>query len=241
VRRAALLLGAAAIAYAAAAWAVPPGFYDGFQNVTPYRWVSPPPSLRAGNQPPLSGHATDPAIGSSGTAPLTAFTGDGQMVVSFVPGAFQLSPGQSAVTIDIKPATRYPALSFTPATNIYLVTASASLAKEVLVELQYSNMVPAPSYVYEADQSGGPWRNLGSSQVSAIYTISTRTSKLGYFAAGYPSRVKPPSGAVQVGGGQVLPIVVAAVILLVLVAGVPLVLLRRGRDEEGAEDPRDRE
>lgn len=233
-RRAGIALGLAAALYALAAWAVPPGFYDGFQTVTPYRWVSPPPNLAAGNQPPLSGHANDPIVGS-GTAPLTAYTGDGQLVVSFIPGAFQLAAGQSNVTIDIKPETAFPKLSFSPATNVYLISADATLVKPALVELQYSNQVPAPSYVYSAPASGGPWRNLGASQVSAIYTISTRTSTLGYVAAGYPSGAKAPSGTPSVGGGQVVPIIVAGVILLVLVAGVPLLLLRRGRDEEDAE------
>jgi hypothetical protein len=226
-----VLLAIGAALYVLAAWAVTPGFYDGFQSQTPYRWVSPPPNLAAGNQQPLSGHSTDPLVGGQ-TAPLTAFTGDGQLVVSFVPGAFQLPAGQSSVTIDVTPETTYPKLSFSPATNVYLIKASAPMVKAALIELEYSDKIPAPSYVYAAGETGGPWRNLGASQVSAIYTISTRTSTLGYFVAGYPSNAKPPSGAVNVGGGQLLPIVIAAVILLVLVAGVPLVLLRRGRDEE---------
>ena len=235
-RLAAALLGLGAAAYALAAWAVAPGFYDGFQTVTPYRWVSPPPNLAANNKQPLAGHSNIAVVGSSGTVALTAFTGDGQMVLGFVPDSFQLSPGQQSVSVDIKPVAAYPRLTFTPATNVYLVTTNAPLKKQAVVELQYSNMVPAPSYVYEA-QAGGSWRNLGASQVSAIYSISTRTSTLGYFAAGYGAGKKPPPGSVQVGGGQTLPIIVAAIILLVLIAGVPLALLRRGRGDEEDEEP----
>jgi hypothetical protein len=229
------LLALAAIVYVLAAWSVQPGFFDGLAPPSPYRWVSPPPNLASGNQTPLGGKGVDPVLGGT-SAPFTTYTNDGQVIVSFLPGSFQVGSGTQGVTIQITPESSYPTPSgFTPATNVYLVTADAPLVKPALVQLQYSNAVPAPSYLYAVPQSGGAWKNLGASNVSAVFTISSRSSFLGYFVAGY-SKGKPASGTPTVGGGQLLPIIVAAVILLVLVAGVPLALLRRGRGEDDEED-----
>lgn len=230
------LLAAAAVAYVLAAWAVAPGFYDGLAPPSPYRWVSPPPNLATGNQQPLGGHGVDPVLGGS-TAPFTTYTNDGQVIISFLPASFRVGSDTKGVSISITPEASYPTPSgFTPATNVYLVQADAPLVKDALVQLQYSNAVPAPSYLYGASASGGSWKNLGASNVSAVFTISSRSSFLGYFVAGY-SRGKTGTGSPTVGGGQLLPIILAAVILLVLVAGVPLALLRRGRDEEDDEEP----
>lgn len=237
MKRRLALLALAAVAYTAAAWSVAPGFYDGFQPATPYRWVSPPPNLRSGNQTPLSGKGTDP-VSNGETAPLTTYTGDGQVVVSFLPGAFRVTPGADKVTIQIKPVAQFPSPgSFQPVTNVYLITADAPLVKQASVQLTYSTGVPAPSSLYNAADESSPWKNLGASQFSQSFTISSKSSSLGYFAGGYPTNQSPPPSAVQVGGGQVIPIVVAGLILLVLLAGVPLALRRRGGDEdEPAED-----
>ena len=73
-------------------------------------------------------------------------------------------------------------------------------------------------------------------QQAQLWTISTSTNQLGYFAAGYPSN------AISTGGKsnqQILPIVVAALIVAVLLAGVPLTLLRRRQARSGARDEED--
>jgi hypothetical protein len=59
---------------------------------------------------------------------------------------------------------------------------------------------------------------------------------LGYFATGYKSGASPAPGTVRVGGGQVLPIVVAALIVLVVLAGVPLAVRRRRQKSGDTED-----
>jgi hypothetical protein len=62
-----------------------------------------------------------------------------------------------------------------------------------------------------------------------------RTTSLGYFAAGYQS-TSPAPGSLRVGGGQLLPIVVAALIVLVVLAGVPLAVFRRRRGSGEGQD-----
>jgi hypothetical protein len=239
--RKAALLALAAAAYVLAAWAVTPGFFDGIAPPEPYRWVSPPPQFKNGNQPPLPGHASF-KVGSNGVLdPGTAFTGDGQASVSFIPGAFVAPPDRSPVTMDIKPVSAYPdTTGVHVATNVYCVTASKPVApgKDVLVTLRFSDQAPAPSDVYLLPDGSQSWRRLGSTGASAPYTISTRSTALGCFMAGYPADAGVKASGPRVGGGQLVPILVAVAILVVVLAGVPLAVLRRrgAAAENEAED-----
>jgi hypothetical protein len=242
VKRAALL-AAAVIAYMVAAWMVAPGFYDGFGPVQPYNWTCPPPQAGA-NLKPSSGHLDIKVIGGVSDAN-SAFSNDGQVVIGFLPGAFNAA-GKTTISVDITPlptCPQPPGIRFV--TNVYQITASALLAdpnKMVPnVVLRYSNLEPAPTDVYFASDPGGPWKTIPVAQQAQPFTIvtSAKSFDFGYFAAGYPS-ASPPPGAVSVGGGQVLPIVVAVLIGLVVLAGVPLAILRRrqsrGEVEEEEED-----
>lgn len=232
----------AATAYAIAAWSVTPGFFDGIAPPSPYRWVSPPAQFKSSNQQPLSGHGSTSVAPNGVVNPGTAFTQDGQASVSFVPGAFVAPPGGSAVNIDIKPVETFPnASGLTFQTNVYCFTSSSPLAsgKDVLITLRYSNGVPAPTSVY-ASQGSGPWRNLGSTGSAAPFTISARSTFLGCFAAGYPANLQHSAQGARVGGGQALPVIVALAILLVVLAGIPLaVLRRRGQHEDGDDEEGD--
>ncbi len=234
----ATLLAAAVVAYAAAAWAVAPGFYDGIAPPQPYRWVSPPPQFRSSNQQPLSGHQAVRVASNGKVDPGSVFTQDGQAAISFVPGAFVAPSNGSPVTIDVKPQTTFPDPGGTHlSTNAYCVTSTSPLAagQQVLVTLQFSDQLPAPSDVYEY-QADGPWQKIGSTGSAAPYYISARSSALGCYAAGYPANAKQAAQGARVSGGQTVPIVVALAILVVVLAGIPLAVLRR-RGEQEDEDP----
>lgn len=230
--RALLVAGLAAALYVIAAWSVAPGFYDGFGPQAPYRWVSPPPQFQHNNQPPLSGQATIRVNPGGVVDAGSVFTQDGQASISFTPGAFQAPTDDSPVTIQIKPVASYPnPANIRLATNVYCITSSASLApgKDVLVTLTFSDQLPAPSSVYEY-QDGGHWENIGSTGTAAPFSISARTSKLGCFAGGYPANAKQTAKGVTLGGGQTLPIIVAVAILAIVLAGIPLAVVRRRGD-----------
>jgi hypothetical protein len=232
-----VLLASAASAYLVAAWMVAPGFYDGFAP-QPYNWTSPPPQAAVGNLPPRPGHLVIKVLdGVSDTN--SAFTEDGQVVIGFLPGAFDVT-GKKTVTVDITPESTYPppdGLHF--ATNVYLITADAPLIMPANLVLRYSDLVPAPSFVYLSVDSKGPWKKTGGNE-GQPFTIQTTTSQLGYFAAGYPGNAttRSPSGP-----SQLLPIAVAILIVGVLVAGIPLAMVRRRRaagevdEEEGDDEP----
>jgi hypothetical protein len=220
-----------------AAWMVAPGFYDGFGPPQPYNWTCPPAQAGA-NIKPSAGHLEIKVVGGVSDAN-SVFTQDGQVVIGFLPGAFD-STGLTTISVDITPlstCSKPAGIQFV--TNIYQISASAPLRMSATLLLRYSNLEPAPSDIYLAGDPSAPWKSIGAQQQSQPFTIVTKTSSFGYFAAGYPS-ASPPPGVVTVGGGQILPIVVAALIVLVVLAGVPLAMLRRRRarqpDEEDAHE-----
>jgi hypothetical protein len=219
------LVAVAAVLYLVAAWAVSPGFYDGFGPQTAYNFTCPPPQAGANNKP-SSGHLDVKVIGGVSDAN-SAFTDDGQLVIGFLPGAFVVD-GKTTISVDIKPLAACPqptGLRFV--TNVYQVTAGAGLRadKPANLVLRYSNLEPDPSTIYQASDPKGPWAAL-KSQPGQPFTVVTTTATFGYFAAGYPS-ASPPPGSVTIGGGQVLPIVVAILIVVVVLAGLPLAIRRR--------------
>lgn len=223
----ATLLAAAASVYLLAAWAVAPGFYDGF---TPpkYSWVSPPPIDAQGNSQPQSGHLDINLVNGS-TDASSVFTTDTypQAVIGFLPGAFDPT-GKTRISVDVKPVATFPTptgLQF--ATNVYLITADAPLVKDANLDLLYSGNVPAPSFIYLAIDANSPWKSIGGSE-GAPYEIQAATRQLGYFAAGYPANTTRAGAA-----SQLLPIAVAILIVGVLIAGIPLAVVRRRREAAG--------
>lgn len=227
------LLAAACAAYLAAAWMVAPGFYDGFGPQQPYAWTCPPPQAGA-NQKPAAGHVTIAVIEGVSDAG-SAYTNDGQLVIGFLPGAFNVA-GKTSINVDITPTSTCPnpsGLKFV--TNTYLLTADAPLVKDSNITFVYSNLEPGPTAIYRAPSEDGPWTSLGVSPQAAPFTVWTKTRELGYFAAGYPAP-KSSTGSPTVGGGQALPIIVAVLIGVVILAGLPLAIIRRRRGAGGEED-----
>ena len=230
------LLAAAVGAYVVAAWMVAPGFYDGFGPPQPYNWTCPPPQAGA-NTKPGAGHVDIKVVGGVSDAG-SAYDRDGQIVIGFLPGAFDAT-GKTTISIDVTPLPTCPQPpGIRLVTNMYQITASAPLVKAANLVLRYSNLEPAPSDVYFASDPAGPWKALGIQQQAQVFTVVTSTKSFGYFAAGYPS-ASPPPGAVSVGGGQTLPIIVAVLIVLVVLAGVPLAILRRRQSKGGVEEEGD--
>jgi hypothetical protein len=213
-------LGASAALYLAAAWMVAPGFYDGFSYPTPYAFACPPPQAGA-NTSPKSGHDVIPVVGGTNDNDV-AITDDGQFAIDLPRGSFAAT-GKTSITVDIAPTRPCP----TPTgvqlvTNTYQVSADAALRQPVVLVMIYSNLVPDPSYVFRSESPDGPWTNIGASAQSAPWTIRTSTSTFGYFAAGYPSNAISHAQS-----NQLLPAIVAGLIVLVLLTTVPMAVLRR--------------
>ena len=237
-----LLIAVAASVYVVAAWVVPPGFYDGIAPPQPYNWVCPPPVAGANSGvKAASGHLVIKVIDGV-SDPNSAFSDDGQVIVGFLPGAFDAT-GKTQIAVDITPVAPCP----NPAdihfvTNVYRITADAKLVMKANLVMRYSNLVPAPSFVYEAQDANGPWQSIGGQEGQA-FTIQATISQLGYFGAGYPANAtnKNPSST-----SQLLPIAVAILIVGMLVAGIPLAVLRRraggsvGEESDEEDEPQPR-
>ncbi|HEY8813923.1 MAG TPA: hypothetical protein VIP57_02290 [Candidatus Dormibacteraeota bacterium] len=232
-----LIVAAAAAVYLVAAWMVAPGFYDGITPQQPYNFVCVPP-VAGGDSgiKPGSGHLVIKVIDGS-SDPNSAFTDDGQIIIGFLPGAFDAT-GKTQINVDITPVSPCPKPADTHfATNVYRITADAKLVMKANLVMRFSNLVPAPSFVYQAQDPNGPWQSIGGNEGQA-YTLQATVSLLGYFGAGYPANATTtnPSGT-----SQLLPIAVAILIVGVLIAGIPLAMLRRRSagsvDEEDEEEP----
>jgi hypothetical protein len=232
VRRISLFV-AACLVYIAAALTVSPGFYDGIGPSAPYNWTCPPPQAGP-SQKPSSGHADIKVLGGV-SDPGSAFTADGQAVIGFLPGAFN-ADGKTVISVDIVPTPNCPqppGVKFV--TNVYEIKANATLVKDSNLTLVYSNLEPAPEAIYYATSANGPWTSLGAQSEAQPFTVWQKVHALGYFAAGYRSGSTSP-GTPSVGGGQALPIIVAVLIGVVILAGLPLAVLRRRRGGEQEEE-----
>lgn len=220
--------------YFVAAWMVRPGFYDGIQPSQPYNFVCPPPMPGADSGvKPSSGHLDIKVINGISDAN-SAFTDDGQAIIGFLPGAFDATD-KAGVSVDITPVSPCPkpnGLQFV--TNTYLISADAPLQKSASLVLTYSDVQLDPSYVYYAPSPDGPWTNLGSAPQVQFWTIEPASppTRLGYFAAGFPSNAISRNSV----SSQLLPAAVAILIVGVLVAGVPLAVMRRRQLEGDADD-----
>lgn len=222
------LLAIAAVVYLLAAWMVAPGFYDGLAPPQPYNWTCPPPQAGA-NSKPSGGHGQFKVVGGESEAGSVA-TPDGQMVVGLLPGAFQATSNQT-ISVDIKPLDTCPRPSGVRiVTNVYQVTSSAPLnpGKSANVTFIYSNLEPDPSQVYTSADPGDTWTPTGSAHPGAPFTIVSTTTTFGYFAAGYPAAGSTAPGSVTIGGGS-LPAIVAVLIVIVILGGLPIAVARRRR------------
>ena len=85
-----------------------PPVYDSIQvPAAPYNWVSPPPNLKSGNQPPQSGESTLP-IANGQVAGGSVQTGDGQVLIYLGLGALTAPAGVQSVRCTIEPLKNPP-------------------------------------------------------------------------------------------------------------------------------------
>lgn len=225
--RALAVMSMAVVCYTLAAWSVLPGFYDGIAPPRPYRWLSPPPQAASDNQVPLAGHGSITVARDGRVNPGTVVTQDGQFSLAFDAGGFVTPTGGAPVSVGIVPQRSFPHPGrIILVTNVYCITSNSSLARghDALVTMQYSSLLPAPSDVYES-VDGGAWRKLANGDAAAPYFAAARATVLGCFAGGYVPGASTAGSAGS--GGQLLPLVVGVAILVVVLAAVPLVVLRR--------------
>ena len=217
----AFLVAPFALLLAAVCTLDPSGSVEGLAhgNLGPYHWVSPPAQFLSGNQPPLAGHLAVRAMGGATTAGGAA-TDDGQAQLGFDRGGFV---GSADVTVDIAPMAQFPApKGFEPATNVYLIRATAPLAKPATVTLGFSPDIPPPTVVYATDVGGTGWRPLSSTpfqQAGVGQVITAQLDHLPAYVAAASAGASPATGPPP--AQAVLPWLAG----ILLLAAIPSLLL----------------
>jgi hypothetical protein len=208
VKRAAFLAAACAL-YVLVAWSVKPGFYD-CCAAPQYDYVSPPPDLAPYNTPPTSGSDD---VGAAGGVVTTRDQPIAQAAVRV---------GSGPAHIEIQPYAVSHPQGITLEGNVYCVASGAALGS-VQLSLLVPPTEPFPSAMYEAPSRDGPWRSIGGSVDLSTYLMSAQAPALGCFAVGYPTPKRGGPGIT----GSLLPPVVAVLIAIVLLAGLPIAVRRR--------------
>lgn len=212
----ALALAAAAALYVIAAWMVAPGFYDG-APVPQYDYVSPPPELAPFNIKPTSGSGV---LGPAGGFVGTKDQPEAQAGIKVPPHA--LSAETSIGLRPFAPPHNVPGIRLVG--NAYCINSTPDMGgATVQVSLLIPPSEPFPSAMYEAPVLDGSWASIGGTVDLYTYLMTATTSGLGCFAVGYPNTTK--SGPTI--RGQLLPLIVAGLIAVVVLAGLPTLRRRR--------------
>ena len=193
---------------------------DSFVPPPPYRWVSPPADLAAGNQPPTAGTFTI-RLGPDGSPAGVFSTPDLQATLVLEKGAIPAAGGSSSVRLTISPldpsTLPAPPAGVTVAGNAYRVTAVdgtggtpvTRFAGPARVELLY----PATAGTFHhrmlfLGSGSSSWQRLTTTDTAPqLQTISDVTSP-GVYAVG---QVGKPSGGSLVRSLPALLLTVAAV------------------------------
>ncbi|MDP9340787.1 MAG: hypothetical protein M3Q23_01495, partial [Actinomycetota bacterium] len=204
---------------------------DGFGPPPPYRWVSPPPALAAGNQPPAAG-SFSVDLAADGSAAGVFSTPDLQATLILEKGAIASASGQRSVRLTIIPfdpaSFDSPPRGMTIVGNAYRFQAVyrpdgnpvGRFAGPARIELAYP--ATAGTYRHRTLQSvrGTSWRALTTTDTGVqLQTISDVTS-LGVFAVGQVG--KPSSGSLV----RSLPALVLTVLAVVASAWFAITAVR---------------
>lgn len=126
---------------------------DGLGPVPPYRWVSPPPDLADGNQPPAAGSFEVP-LTQNGSDPGVFITPDNQVTVVVDRDAFPARGDEEAVALTVTPLD--------PATLGALPEGLTAFGNALDLRATY-------------EPSGGPVRRIAPQlRVVAVYPITQR-------------------------------------------------------------------
>jgi hypothetical protein len=173
---------------------------DGLAPPTPYRWVSPPPELAAGNKAPASTRFTV-ELQADGSR-LGAFsTSDGQINLVLSEGAVPPRSGQTEVEVavdPVDPATLGAPSGFVVAGNAYRIQASyrpsgakvGAVGGQSSVGLVYPLLATAVAdvggHVVLSSADGRTWKQLASTDTPGTHQVSAQLTRTGYVQVGVP-------------------------------------------------------
>jgi hypothetical protein len=213
---------------------------DGIGPPQAYRWVSPPPDLASGNQPPSSGVFHVP-LDANGSRPEVFVTSDNQVTVVVPKDAFDGEPGQIEVTLKVDPLD--PATLTSPGTrltifgNAYRLRATyqpsgseagVALPLDAILLYPVTPNLHASVHKLYTSPDGKTWTAQEGSDSLAQQQAEGPMPTLGYVVvAGEPgaSPVTPAGGSGGSAGTAIVLIVLAACVGLI---GLGLIVRGRG-------------
>ncbi len=221
---------------------------DGIGPPQPYQWVSPPPSLAAGNKPAEPGTVTL-QLKASGTVGGVVSTRDLQVTLIFKDGAFSSAQGATGVDVVVTPldpgTLGAPPTDLVTTGNAYRITASyggvgssgpaPKLANSADLSMVYPSTPTSGfthvDHVILASPDGTSWSRVTTSDVTGALTAAAPVDALGFFV------VAEPKSAARAGstGRSYVPFIVAGIGVLLLLLSSPRVVgwIRRRRAGEG--------
>jgi hypothetical protein len=226
---------------------------DGLGPPLPYRWVSPPPALAAGNLPPSSLTGSVP-LTPSGSLTASFISSDGQVTVIVAKGSIAPHGKDTSARIDVSPED--PATlgalggGLEPFGNAYRITAtylpSKAPVKDLASPIDVVLVYPATADLHAAQHtllssaSGAAWTAHDSNDVALQQQVEAKTPTLGYVVVGgVPSAVPITASPGTASGGRsnavTIGLLVAAACLLLV--GLGLLLRGRGGPSANGSDP----
>jgi hypothetical protein len=224
---------------------------DGLAPPPPYRWVSPPPELSAGNKKPV-GVVAAVALGPSGSEVSAISTGDGQANLVLDANAVAPSPGQRQVQVAIDPADPAKLAGAPPnlllAGNAYQIrltyvpsgkpvtTLSGRATISLLVPLLPVPVSSPFDTTILASPDGKGWTTQNSTATPGSHQVASNLGGLGYVIAAVPPA--PPDQPVP----NRVPLYAGLATAFALVALAAVLLARRlsaVREGDGDDDDDD--
>ncbi len=213
---------------------------DGLGPAAPYRWVSPPPDLADGNQPPSSGEFTL-ELDDAGVRGQVLITSDNQVTVIVADRAIAPLAGQTIVRLSVEPVD--PAAFASPDGgvvtfgNAYTLTASyrpsgtpvrrLDGAIDLILLYPVTPDVHAATHTLLRSASGSTWTELETTDSSAQQQAQARIPGLGTFVVAGRPAPSPIAPAAAGGGANTTAIVLLVLAGCGLLVGIGLLLRSR--------------
>jgi hypothetical protein len=213
---------------------------DGLGPAAPYRWVSPPPDLAAGNQPPSAGEFTL-ELDAGGVRGQALFTSDNQVTLIVADGAIGPRTGEQSVTLSVEPldpaSLPAPGGDLVTFGNAYALSAayepSGTPVKKLDGEIDLILLYPVTPNVHAATHTmlrsatGTSWKDLETTDSAAQQQVQARIPGLGTFVvAGVPGP-SPVAPAESGGGSNTTAIVLLVLAGCALLVGIGFLLRSR--------------
>jgi len=213
---------------------------DGIGPVAPYRWVSPPPELAVGNQPPAAGDF-EIRLSREGSDPGVFITADNQVTVVVDRGAFAPIDDDRTVRLRVTPVD--PATlgtlpgELTAFGNALEIRASSQpsgkpirrLAQPLRMVLIYpvTQDLHAATHGLQHSTDGQAWTALDSQDAPALQQVEASVVRLGIVVVAGELTPNPITSTAPVEDTNPLVVVLLVASAGALLAGVALII--RGR------------